>query len=166
MVPFVQLAYFRRTTDESLTVLRSIYVSFWISLTLFGVILLSILPFAAEQSALLTAVGLLVIGAASYIVEPRIERRRRCGTDVVLIYDFRTRIFLRIAMSTSVALFAFCAAFVQNCSWVYFAGLLFAAPSLVRAAPSRRALAREQEQLDLVGCDRSLIAALRHPQPG
>jgi hypothetical protein len=63
-------------------------------------------------------------------------------------------------------LLAFCAALQANTGWLFFAGMFLAIPLFIRAAPTREALAREQERLEASGCDRSLIAALRRPGQG
>ena len=162
MVPLVQLLYLRQRDGDALSIIRSFYASFPISLVLIGSVVLQTLPFADSRAAALWALGLGLMAIASHYLEPRIERPLRCASDIDLAGDFRARAFLRIAFANSIALFGFCAAFLTNSSWVFLAGLLFSIPGLVRAAPTRAALAREQAQLTADGCHRSLVAALRH----
>jgi len=166
MVPFVQVRYFGRGGDESLTLLRSAYISFPISLCLFCLVLLGILPLGIDYVAVLWALGIGVLALVLYVVEPRLEPPLVCASDQTLAGGFRSRVFLRIAFANSAALCGFTAAFIINSSFVYFAGLVASIPALVRAAPTRAALDREQAELTARGCDRSLIAALRHPGPG
>jgi hypothetical protein len=96
------------------------------------------------------------------------EKPLDCASDQQLSGTYRTRFFLRIAFGESVALFAFVAVFTGAPLWMYYAG---ATVSLIwfwtRAAPTRTALARDQEALNAAGCSRSLVAALRTvpPQP-
>ena len=165
MVPYVQLRYFGRGGEESLTILRSAYISFPISLFLFCLVLLGILPLGINKVSVLWALGIGVLALVLYVVEPRLEPPLACASDRTLAGGFRSRVFLRIGFANSAALCGFTAAFITNSSFVYFVGLLVSIPALLRAAPTRAALAREQAELTARGCQRSLVAALRHPRP-
>ena len=78
------------------------------------------------------------------------------------IADVRARIRKTIALAESIALLAFVAAFAGAPKWIYYLG---AAITLVGfwtyAAPTRAAVARDQEALNAAGCSRSLVGALR-----
>jgi hypothetical protein len=60
-------------------------------------------------------------------------------------------------------LVAFVASIVSGRWWVYWAFVPFALLGNVRAAPTRRNLAADQEKLRNGGCSLSLIRALRTP---
>jgi len=55
--------------------------------------------------------------------------------------------FLRIALAMSPARFGYTAAFIVNASWIFYASALASVPALLRAAPTKRALERDQEEL-------------------
>src|SRR4029079_9579239 len=106
-----------------------------------------------------------VLAPGLYGVEPRLEPGLACACHRRLAAGCRSRVFLRRAFANSGALCGVTAAFITNSSFVYFVGLLVSIPALLRAAPTRAALAREQPELTARGCQRSLVAALRHPRP-
>ena len=108
---------------------------------------------------ILAAIGVLCTG-----LNHAVERPLDCSTDEKLAGSYRTRFFLRIAFAETVALFGFVFAFIGAARWIYYLGAAF---SLIRfwtvAAPTRSALARDQETLNAAGCSRLLVAALRGP---
>jgi hypothetical protein len=168
MTPYLQLHPMMRmrTRGEQLMILRSFFVSFLISLGFFGLLILQTLPFGGSTRAT-WAVGLFAIAVACGIVQRAFARRvPRCDSDRELSDWYRSQAFGRIAAAFSTPLFAFCAALQTNTGWLFFAGVLFAIPLFISAAPTREALVREQERLDAAGCDRSLVAALRRPRSG
>jgi hypothetical protein len=71
----------------------------------------------------------------------------------------------RIAFANTTALLGLVAAYASVNGWLYYFGLLRSIPEDVRAAPTRRALIREQNELTARGCDHSLVAALRSTPP-
>jgi hypothetical protein len=93
------------------------------------------------------------------------EKPLPCENEAVLAVFYRGRMFLRIALANSPALFAFVGAFTFRGSWIYYAGLLISLPALLHAAPTRSALVRDQDELTARGCPLSLVAALRQPPP-
>jgi len=150
----------RNRGGDGLVALRQVFVAFSYGLVAFGVVL----PFLHLKGDSLmpwlfvvAAVAVVVLGAARFVEKPL-----NCETDTSLAGSYRTRFFVRIAFGESVALFAFVAVFTGAPLWMYYAG---AAVSLIwfwtRAAPTRTALARDQEALNAAGCSRSLVAALR-----
>jgi F0F1-type ATP synthase membrane subunit c/vacuolar-type H+-ATPase subunit K len=151
---------------DGLVTLRVVFLSFSMALVLFGVVL----PFLGLKGdsvmpwlLILVAIAVVCLGAARLAEKPL-----DCASDQQLSRTYRIRFFLRIAFGESVALFAFVAVFIGAPLWMYYAG---ATVSLIwfwtRAAPTRTALARDQEALNAAGCSRSLVAALRTvpPQP-
>jgi F0F1-type ATP synthase membrane subunit c/vacuolar-type H+-ATPase subunit K len=167
LVPGALQWYLRRSRGrDGLITLRQVFLSFSMALVLFGVVIAfldlkggSVMPWLL----ILVAIAFVSLGA-SRVVEKPLD----CSSDEQLAGTYRTRFFLRIAFGESVALFAFVAVFTGAPVWMYYAG---AAVSLIwfwtRAAPTRTALARDQESLNASGCSRSLVAALRTvpPQP-
>jgi hypothetical protein len=149
---------------DGLVVLRQTFVTFSIALVLFGVV-----PPLVQQSGESVMPWLLILGVlvvvglgAARVVEKPLD----CATDALLAASYRTRLFVRIAFGEGIALFGFVAVFQGAPLWLYYAG---AAVSLIwfwtRAAPTRAALARDQQELNASGCSRSLVAALRGPGP-
>jgi F0F1-type ATP synthase membrane subunit c/vacuolar-type H+-ATPase subunit K len=167
LVPGAMQWYMRRSRGrDGLITLRQVFLSFSMALVLFGVVL----PFLTlEGHSVMPWLLILVADAVvSLGVARLVEKPLDCVSDQQLAATYRTRFFLRIAFGESVALFAFVAVFTGAPLWMYYAG---AAVSLIwfwtRAAPTRTALARDQEVLNASGCSRSLVAALRTvpPQP-
>ena len=73
--------------------------------------------------------------------------------------------FLRLAFANSIARFGFIFAFITMSGWLYYFGLALALPGHLRAAPTRTALIREQDELTARGCNGSLLEALRRSPP-
>ncbi len=155
---------FRRqwARGDSLINLRNIYLSFPLSLAFLVIVPLGVVPFHRGSSAYAWAIGIGVFAVVAQIAATRlVQRPMPCDSDETLAAGYRARMFLRVAFANTPALFGFTAAFVTESSWVFYAALLLAIPGLVRAAPTRAALVREQDALNASGCDRSLVAALR-----
>jgi hypothetical protein len=149
--------------DPGLTALRSVFLSFCTVLVVFGIVVPIIIPFTGHGSdAAVWASLLVVLGVIVYAAEPQIEKRSPLKCDN-LAGSYRARFFLRAAFSESLALFGFAWAFVANAAWIYFVGLALTAIGFVRAAPTRAALERDQQQLAAQGCGESLVAALNRP---
>jgi hypothetical protein len=166
MVPQLQVAYMRRARTDGLINLRSIWATFALGLLLIGDPLRFLLAFEDGWPSVFATAGLCALSVALFYGVPRIERPLTRASDRGLAEAFETRMFLRIAFAMSPALFGFTAAFVVNASWVFYVSALASVPALLRAAPSRRALARDQEELTARRCDRSLVAVLRRPRQG
>jgi hypothetical protein len=90
-----------------------------------------------------------------------------CSSERSLAGWYRSRFFLRLAFAESVALFAFVFTFIGAPVWIYFVGAAFTLWQFwTTAAPTRSALEREQDALNVRGCAISLVAALRsNPAP-
>ena len=161
LVPIVWMRYARRAGGDSLVNMRSVYLSFPGSLILFGVVIPFVVPFASD-GALPWALALAAIALVDSVLPRMFERPILCDS---LAEHFRTRMFLRIAFANTTALVGFVFAFSANSGWLYYFGLLLSIPGLVRAAPTRGALIREQDELTARGCNKSLVAALRTTPP-
>src|SRR5262249_49114381 len=127
---------------------------------LFGMVLTSVAP---KTDDLMPWLPLLAVLAVVSVVIPRtVERPLNCSTPTALAFGYRTRFFLRMAFAQSVALFGFVFAFTAAPSWIYYVGAAFALYRIwVTAAPTRAALARDQQRLSESGCRLSLVRALR-----
>jgi hypothetical protein len=153
----------KRGTD-GLVLLRSLFIGFASSIVLFAVVVTFLNPPARDPTVSawvafgLAAIGLLVI----FGVIPLIERPLECES---LAAQFRTRFFLRIACSESVALLAFVLIFNVGPAWLYYVGGVISLLGFARYAPTERNLMRDQSDLHARGCDQSLIAALRLQGP-
>jgi hypothetical protein len=121
-----------------------------------------VVPFRGDQATLPWAIALVVLAVATFTFPRVVERPMPC--DALAGY-FRTRFFLRIAFANTTALFGFVFAFTAVSNWLYYFGVLLSIPGLVRAAPTKAALVREQDELTARGCNQSLVAALRTTPP-
>jgi len=162
LIPFVSRFYLRRAGGDPLVNLRSVYLSFPGSLTFFALVIPFVVPFHADRTTFAWALALVAIAAVDSLLPRLIERPMPCDS---LAGYFRTRMFLRIAFANSIALFGFVFAFTALSGWLYYFGLALSVPGLVRAAPTKAALIREQDELTARGCDHSLVAALRSTPP-
>jgi hypothetical protein len=91
-----------------------------------------------------------------------------CSSTSALVGSYRTRFFSAIAVSESVALFAFLFTFIGAPKWTYDVGAAFSLWQLWTVEPpTRAAFARLQARLDASGCTLSLYDAFRGhpPQP-
>jgi hypothetical protein len=161
LVPGAMQWYLRRhRTRDGLVMLRQLLLTFSFSVVAFGVVIAFIrLPDDAIFPWLpaLAVIALVVLAAERFA-----EKSLACTSDAVLATAYRQRFFLRIAFAETIALFGFVFVFIGAARWIYYVA---AGVSLLRywtsAAPTRAALARDQQQLNAAGCTRSLVAALR-----
>jgi hypothetical protein len=165
LIPYLARSYIRRAGGDPLVNLRSVYMTFLGSLVTLGVVLPFILPFAVEGAAVYWALGIGAMAGVIFVVERLFERPLSCDSVDKLAAGFHARMFLRVAFGETTALWGFVAAFLATSSWVYFFSVLCSLPALLRAAPTRAALIREQDELRARGCNQSLIAALRTSPP-
>lgn len=74
---------------------------------------------------------------------------------------------MRTAFGESVAVLAFVFTFVGGPKWIYDVGAVITLTYFwSRVAPARRALIRDQDALQALGCGRSLIRILRLGEAG
>ena len=163
LIPYA--VFFRRTRRDPITLIRILYLTFLTALVLYGYVLLFITPFRSEHDGLGWIIGIGAVAAVNLVLVRRVERPLPCESDAMLAGAFRARLFLRIAFAETPALFGFTAAFVTDSNWVFYLCVLFSLPALVRAAPTRAALIRDQDELTARGCNLSLVAALRSTPP-
>jgi F0F1-type ATP synthase membrane subunit c/vacuolar-type H+-ATPase subunit K len=149
---------------DGLILLRSLFVGFASSIVIFAIVVTLLNPPAPDLTASIwVAVGLAVYGLLVIFVGiPVAERPLACES---LAAQFRTRFFLRIALSETVALSAFVIMFVVGPAWIYYVGGAITLFGLALYAPTERNLMRDQSDLHARGCNQSLIAALRRPGP-
>jgi len=162
LIPFTSRFYLRRAGSDPLVNLRSVYLSFPGSLILFGLVIPFVVPFRGDLATLPWALALVAIAVVESVLPRIFERPMPCDS---LAGYFRTRMFLRLAFANSIALFGFVFAFTAMSGWLYYLGLALSIPGHVRAAPTKAALIREQDDLTARGCNKSLVAALRATPP-
>lgn len=156
-----------RGSTDGLHLLRMLFMSFASAIVLFGVVLLLLGDSEIEDapSPGPWALGLAAYGIVALVATRLLERPLACDSDVALANSYRTRFFLRLAFSESVALVGFVLVFVVGPVWLYFLGAAFTAVGFARLAPTRGNLERDQEALQAAGCGRSVIGALRGAEP-
>ena len=161
LIPFAAVLFRRNRRRDPITIVRMLYLSFVSAIVLYGFVLTQILPFRSTHNGLAWAIAIGAVALANLVVERRVERPLSCESEVTLASTFRTRIFVRIAFAESTALLGFVAAFTINGSWIYVFAALCSAPAFWRAAPTKAALSRDQDELEAQGCAQSLLAAIR-----
>jgi F0F1-type ATP synthase membrane subunit c/vacuolar-type H+-ATPase subunit K len=161
----LQMQTLRKKRGDALLVLRNIYFQFVLSMVLFGVVIPFVLPFRGHGQVGAWAIALVALGVATSLLSRVFERPVSCDS---LADSFRIRMFVRVALAETAAVLGFAFAFTAPAGWLYYLGALLSIPGLVRAAPTREALVRDQQELTAQGCNRSLVAALRRPtaEPG
>ncbi|MDQ1509645.1 MAG: hypothetical protein QOG50_1489 [Actinomycetota bacterium] len=162
LIPYVARFYLRRAGGDPLVNLRSVYLSFPGGLLFLGLVIPFVVAFRGDRATLPWALALVAIAVVDSVLPRMFERPMPCDS---LAGYFRTRMFLRLAFANSIALFGFVFAFTAMSGWLYYFGLALSVPGLVRAAPTRAALIREQDELTARGCNRSLVSALRSTPP-
>jgi hypothetical protein len=162
-----QLQRSAKNAADPLVALRYVWVSFTGALLMFGVVVAligldptggTVVPWLALGAGL--AVGLLT---AQRLV---LARPLVCDDLSVLAASFRTRFFLAVALSESIALWAFVLTFVLGRAWIYLVFLPFALFGHYRTAPTPVHLQAAQDELRGRGCSLSLLRALRTPAGG
>ncbi len=161
LIPGLLQRRIRRQGLSGLRQLRLLFLAFCNAIVLFGVVLPFILPLSGGDEAAFVFVAVLALVAlVDYAVVRRLERPLVCDA---LAASYRTRFFVRIASAEAIALIGFAVSFNLGAAWVYYPGALLTAIGFARAAPTRAALQRDQQQLTGQGCGKSLVAALNSP---
>jgi hypothetical protein len=150
---------------NGLVVLRLIFVNFLVALALIGAVIAMVVntgSFHGNRVVAAAPVGVVValLGLASLVAGPMLDRPLDCADDMTLVASYRTRFFLRVARSEAVALLGFAGFVLTGEWWLYPLGVAFAAAGFARLAPTRAHLARDQEKLSAAGCRRPLVPAL------
>ena len=163
MIPGVAIVRAQQTErSDGLVVLRSLYLSFVTSIVLIGVVVLLIGDVIGESSSTALGIGIVVVAAAlSFAVQQLAGSRLDVSSDQALANSYRTRFFLRVALSEAIALIGFVVGLAIGPWWAYYVGAVPALVALWRMAPSRGHLAAQQDALSLAGSSRSLVGALR-----
>jgi hypothetical protein len=148
-----------RQSSDSLISLRMVFLSFMMAIAFFAVVMIFVVPFAANPNGSAVCIGIIAV----YVVVSQLVLRARdeplnCA---MLAGSYRTRFFLRIAIADAGALFGFVGAFITEGSITYYAAVVLSLAGWAYAAPTRGALQRDQQALYEQGCNTSLVAALR-----
>lgn len=154
----------RATGRNGLVLLRGIFLSFVTSLIIIEAVVVLISATYRTKHVVMSADVFLVVlagwGIIALIVPRYIEKPLDCGADAALATTYRLRFFLRLAFAQSVALVGFVGFIVTDHAWLYPVGLAFTAAGMARLAPTRRNLAKDQEDLRQSGCAQPLVGAL------
>jgi F0F1-type ATP synthase membrane subunit c/vacuolar-type H+-ATPase subunit K len=155
--------YTQRNAPDGLVAMRSVFLSLCLALLAFGIVI----PFVADptRGGWFWPTAVIAVGLATQVAVTVADGPLDCTSTTTLATSYRSRFFLRLALSESAALFGFVGSFLGPW-WTYYVGVAFAIVGFVRTAPTVRVLAAEQERLARSGCFQSLVAALRAPMPG
>lgn len=147
--------------ETPLAQLRKVFVSFCGAIVLISVIVIILGDLVEEDEPVRLSVVIVVgVGLASLIAPRLFGPRLDCSADASLVTSYRTRFFLRLAISEVAALAAFGVAIRLGPWWVYFVGVVFTIVGFSRLAPTQRNLEGDQNDLRANGCHRSLMQAL------
>ena len=157
--------------SDPLLALRAVFVSFSGSLVLFGVVLAT-LPNTRPTHVMPWLALVVVVAVVTSIGASLTMKPLNCSSASTLAGSYRTRLFLAIAFSQTVALFGFCFVFIGAPRWVYDVAAVFAILRMwTLDPPTPRRLRAHQAELTAAGCELSLVGALRRsatppPPPG
>ena len=150
---------------DGLASLRSLFVTFVLAGVGIGTVvaILAATNDTPDDGAIAPAVlAVVALGVVSLVAGQFIVRRPLdCTSDGRLVATYTTRFFQHIAVAESVALASFVAFIATDEPLLFPLGVLFSAVGFASAAPTGRHLARDQERLQLSGCGRSVVGALR-----
>jgi F0F1-type ATP synthase membrane subunit c/vacuolar-type H+-ATPase subunit K len=155
-----------RMAGKPLMVLRAVFLSFSGALLLFAIVL-SVLS-GQPNGPVVPWVPILAVIAVASLFGVRVSTSKPldCTSATTLATTYRTRFFLVIAFSESVALFAFVFTFIGGPRWIYDVGGAFALFRFWTVAPPTKAgLRRDQDRLTAAGCGVSLVSALQQTPP-
>jgi hypothetical protein len=157
----------RSDRTDALGALRSLFITYCATIVMIGVVVVVLGDLTDDHERPGISIPIVVVAGVLLLLAQRVlPSKLDCTSDVTLVGTYRTRFFLRVALSESAALVAFAVEISLGPWWVYFVGLAFTMAGLAMMAPTRAHLARDQDSLSLGGCQRSLVAALRTAQPG
>ena len=149
---------------DPLLELRLVLLTFVAAIFSIGVVafFLGNMSEGAESTGLSVAI-VVAVGCTSLLAQRVVPRPLDCTSLESLASSYRTRFFLRLAISEAAALAGFCLDVALGPWWVYFVGAGFALIGFSQLAPTVRHLIQDQDSLSLNGCPRSLVEALRLP---
>lgn len=150
------------TEPDGLTTIREVWTSFTAAVVLIGVVAPVVGGEPDTGSISFWVAVLAVASVLGLMAAERLgQRPLDCTGPAALAGSYRTRFFLRTALSESIALVAFVLAILAGRWWVYWLFLPFTLYGFGRNAPTSGHLEADQERLRLAGCQLSLVGALR-----
>jgi hypothetical protein len=154
----------RLATADGLTRTRVIYLGVVFALWLFLIVLTSIVSvdrwWSTDHSLWFFIVVLAVSCLTSLAVRWVRGRPLDTSSPRSLATSFMARMFIGIGYAETAAVVAFVSVFLMHALWIYFVGLAFSTINLILVGPTRREIARRQEQIMAQGSGLSLGAAL------
>jgi hypothetical protein len=157
----------RRSAGDGLTALRNLYLMFTVSILLIGVVVVLATSGAETEPAGVWVAALLAAAVVCLALAEMVGRRPLDCRDLVsLAGSYRNRLFLRLALSDAIALFAFTVTFIVGPWWIYWVFVPFTLFGFFRNAPTTGHLAADQDRLRQAGCTLSLVRALRGEPSG
>jgi F0F1-type ATP synthase membrane subunit c/vacuolar-type H+-ATPase subunit K len=163
LIPGVAIVRAQKTNGtDGLVVLRSLFLSFATAVVLIGgvVLLLGDTKTGGANTGL--GIGIVLVAAGAAFGAQVVAGRSLDGSsEQSLGGSYRTRFFLRVALSEAIALVGFVVGISIGPWWAYFVAAPLSLVSLWRIAPTRSNLAADQSELSRAGCGRSLVDVLR-----
>jgi hypothetical protein len=151
-----------RSGRDPLLDLRFVFLTFVAAIFSIGVVAFFLGNMSGRPDRTGLSVAIVVaVGCTSLLAQRVVPRPLDCTSLESLASSYRTRFFLRIAISDAAALVAFCVDIALGPWWVYFVGAGFALIGFSQLAPTAGHLTLDQDSLSLKGCTLSLVDALR-----
>ncbi|HEY8545369.1 MAG TPA: hypothetical protein VIL36_09995 [Acidimicrobiales bacterium] len=145
--------------------LRLLLFSFVAGLVMLGVVAVILASSSGDDAEGLpvgAAAGVVaVVGVVGWLLGPRLGPRLDCSTAATLVATYRSRFLVRLGTAEAAALTGFVMVVLTGEPLLYALGLAFTLVGFLRAAPSARNLARDQEDLAVRGCAHPLAETLR-----
>lgn len=137
-----------------------------------GMITLSLVTFfittsstSSSEASPIIAVAAMFGAAVAQLALRRFGPPLKHSSESELRGTYVSRFFLRIAVAESAALIAVALVFSGMPAWTLLVGLAISGLGLWQAAPTPAALQKEQEHLNLQGCQYLLVDALKASPP-
>ena len=175
-VPIVGLAFLRHRSKNPtpLVATRALFLQFAWAIALIGLVVLILRSYAdfspdagtPPLDAGPTATAAVAFVGAGAIIASRLVGRLDGSTPEQLLGSWRTRFFLRMALSEAAALLGFVGFVLTYSLWPWLAGLGISAIGFALLAPTARQIQADQEHLAEQGCAFSLLAAVHPPASG
>jgi hypothetical protein len=166
LLPFVAVGHqMHRRSDDVLLVLRLVFIYFAQTLALIGLVAIGLSVSstitAGDIDPWVATAGVVFLGVAVHLVARAVSPALDCSSAQQLVNTYRTRFFLRLAISEVAAILGFVAFIVTGTLTPFLAGAAITSIGFAWAAPTTRQLERDQEELSWVGCSRPLVPVLR-----
>jgi hypothetical protein len=149
--------------SDGLATLRILYLGVLNSTVIIGVVMgIMVATDAFPPGSGGAWIGLVVVAAAGLVtltakgLAPRLD----CSTPGKLAGTYRVRFIVRLTLAEAPVLAGFVGALVTGEPLLFLVGLPFAVVGYTRAAPTRRNIDRDQDELLAFGCGTSLLDAL------